>query len=247
MSRAVKKSGKRLQDSKSDPPELKIVIPNLCDLPRATKCPELPIDILLLTVKDCEFLSCYAHLSNPFKDFVASLGTFVYFGNVAADDQDAKLKIGLMRCDEGSTGPGSSLIAVKNAITALRPKGAISVGYCSGLNKVRTKLGDVVVAAKLTTYAHKVVVDGQEQSTGTRNLVSRRFLKFIRHVADGWKAPLKIPEVREVKVHSDSEVLSGPEKISADERREKLIHWYPQAIAVEMEGEGTFDGKSILQ
>lgn len=242
MSRATKKSGKRSKDSKGDPPELNIVIPNLGDLPKATKCPspELPIDILLVTVKDCEFLSCYAHLKNPLKCHISSLGTYVYFGDVA-DDQDAKLKIGLMRCHEGSTGPGSSLITVENAITVLRPKGAISVGYCSGLNKIRTKLGDVVVSAKLTTYAPKIVIDGQEQSTGTRNVVSRRFLRLIKHVADGWEAPLKSPEVREVKVHSDGEILSGPEKVSDGGRRDELVKLCPQAMALEMEGEGTVD------
>lgn len=239
MSRSAKKSGKGLK--KSSPPKINIVIPRLCDLPTAgSSSIELPIDILLLTVKDCEFLSCYAHLSNPFKDFVQSLGTFVYFGNVA-NDQDSEMKIGLMRCDEGSTGPGSSLITVINAITALRPKAAISVGYCSCLNKMKTKLGDVVVPATLTTYASRIVQDGQEQSTGTRSLVSRRFLQLIRHVADGWNAPLTNPEKREVKVHSSCEVLSGPERISTDTRRDELVQLYPQAMAVEMEGEGTVE------
>jgi len=232
MSRSTKKSAKELK--KSNPPELNIVIPKLRDLPQARSSSiELPIDILLLTVKDCEFLSCYAHLRNPFKGFVSSLGT-VYFGNVA-NDQDSKMKIGLMRCDEG---PGSSLITVKNAITALQPKAAISVGYCSGLKETETKLGDVVVAAKLTTYAPKIVLDGQEQSTGTRSLVGRGFLQLIRHVADGWEAPLTYPEAREVKVHSSCEILSGPEKISANRRRDELVQLYPQAMAVEMEGEG---------
>ena len=240
MSRSAKKSGKRSKASRGDPPGLEIVIPNLCDLPNVTESPSLPIDILLVTVKECEFLSCYAHLSNPFKSFIDKLGTFVYFGTVT-DDQDASVKIGLMRCDEGSTCPGGSLITVKNAITARRPKGAISVGYCSGLNKTKTKLGDVIVSAKLTTYAPKVVTVGQEQSTGTRNDVSQRFRKLIRHVADGWKTPLKNPKEREVKVHCDGEILSGPEKISVDRRRDELVHLYPQAIALEMEGEGTID------
>ena len=246
MSRAVKKSGKRLKDSK--PPKLKIDLPDLRDLPKAAKCPSpwLPIDILLLTVKDCEFLSCYAHLRNPCKGYISSLGTYVYFGNVA-DDQDAKVKIGLMRCHEGSTAPGSSLITVKNAITALQPKGAISVGYCSGLNKMKTKLGDVVISAKLATYAHKIVMDGKEQSTGTTNVVSRRFLQLIRHIADGWEAPLKSPKLREVKVHSDGAILSGPEKVSADERLDELAHLNPQAMALEMEGEGTIDAQFVLQ
>jgi len=155
MSMVRRKSSKKLKDSNSDPPELKIVIPNPSDVPKPTDCPSgwLPIDILLVTVKECELLSCYAHLRNPLRCHISRLGTYVYFGNVA-DDQDARMKIGLMKCHEGSIGPGSSFTTVKNAITVLRPKGAIAVGYCSGLNKMKTKLGDVVVSEKLTTYAN---------------------------------------------------------------------------------------------
>lgn len=224
-------------DDNGDPPALDINLPKLCDLPATTKNPSLPIDILLVTVKDCEFLSCYAYLRNSFKRYFDSLG-YVYFGDVV-DDQDANVKVALIRCCEGSTGPGSSLITVKNAATVLRPKGVIAVGCCSGLNKEKTKLGDVVVSVKLTTYASKIVLrDNQEQSTGTRNLVSPRFLQLIRYVADGWKAPLKIPAEREVKVHSNGEFLSGPEKVSAERRREELVRSHPQAMAIEMEGEG---------
>ncbi len=233
MSRAERRSSK---DGNGDPPELDIILPKLRDLPTFTKCPSLPIDILLVTVKDCEFLSCYAHLRNSFKWYFDSLG-YVYFGN-AVDDQDADVKVALLRCNEGSTGPGSSLITLKNAATVLGPKGAISVGCCSGLNQEKSKLGDVVVSAELTTYASKIVMDDQEQSTGTRSLVSRRFLQLIRHVADGWTAPLKIPEEREVDVHSHGEFLSGPEKVNADWRRKELVHLHPQAMAIEMEGEG---------
>ncbi|KAL9965588.1 hypothetical protein ACROYT_G029409 [Oculina patagonica] len=235
MSGAERKSSK---DGNGDPPELDINLPKLRDLPTTKKCPSLPIDILLVTVKDCEFLSCYAHLRNSFKWYFDGLG-YVYFGN-AVDDQDADVKVALLRCNEGSTGPGSSLITLKNAATVLGPKGAISVGCCSGLNQEKSKLGDVVVSAKLTTYASKIVMDVQEQSTGTRSLVSRRFLHLIRHVADGWNAPLKIPEEREVDVHSHGEFLSGPEKVNADWRRKELVHSHPQAMAIEMEGEGLF-------
>ena len=239
MSGAEIRSSISLKDGNGDPPELDINLPKLCDLPATAKQPSLPIDILLLTVEDCEFLGCHAHLRNSFKWYFDGLG-YVYFGN-ASDDQDENVKLALMRCDEGSIGPGSSLTTVTNAVTVLRPKAVISVGYCSGLNPEKTKLGDVVVSAKLTTYASKEVIGGQEQSIGTRNLVSRRFLQLIRHVADGWKAPLKIPEMRDVKIHNNGEFLSGPEKISADRRRKELVRLNPQATAIEMEGEGSLD------
>ena len=115
------------------------------------------------------------------------------------------------------------------------------MGYCSGLNKLKTKLGDVVIPVELTTYANEMGLHGEEQFNGTRRLVRRRFLRPINRVTDRWKAPLKSREVREVKVHSDGEILSGPEKVNTDKRRDQLVQLYPRAVAVEMKGKGTFD------
>ena len=35
---------------------------------------ELPVDILSLTVEDCEFLSCFAYLKEPFNSYHISTG-----------------------------------------------------------------------------------------------------------------------------------------------------------------------------
>ena len=145
-----------------------------------------------------------------------------------------------MRRDKALILPRSYLRAVKMAITDLRPKLATSVGYCRGLNKLKTRLGDVVIPVELTTYVNEIVY-GKEQFTGARRLVSRSFLQPINHVAYGLRAPLKCPEVRGVKVHSDGESLSGSQKVSTDKRRDQLIELHPKAVAVEMEVEGTVD------
>ena len=231
------RSGCQTDEDNGDPPECSVHLPDLSDLPSSgtDQCPSQP-DVLLLTVKDCEFLSCYAYLQNPLKRYVHDLG-YVYFG-IVCDEEHEHVKVALMKCYEGSVGPGCSLTAVKDAVTCLKPKGVISVGYCSGLNREKAKLGDVVVCAKLTTYAPKMVLDTEEQSTGTRTVVSRNFLNLIKNVADGWRAPLKNPETREVEAHAGGEFLSGPERISADWQCAKLLEAYPQADAIELEGEG---------
>ena len=114
----------------------------------------------------------------------------------------------------------------------------ISVGACSGLNPDKTKLGDIVVSAKLTTYASKVVTNDQEQWAGISSYVSRRFLNIITNCADGWQPPLKNPEDRPINVHNNGEFLSGPEQIRAEWRRKELLDRHPLATGVEMEGEG---------
>ena len=198
---------------------------------------DLPVDILLLTVTNCEFLACYSELKNPYRCWFDGLG-YVYFSDVGESQEE--LKVALLRCYRNGIGPGGALVSVKNAASVLRPKAVISVGKCSGLNPAKSKLGDVVVSAKLTTYASKVVTNNQEQSTGMRSYVSKRFLDVIKNCADGWQAPLKNPEAQQVQVYTDAEFLSGPEQVRAEWRRDQLAETSPQAMAIENEGEGEF-------
>ena len=203
---------------------------------RPSKHADLPVDVLLLTVKNCEFVACFSELKNPYRCWFDGLG-YVYFSDV--DGSQDKVKVALFKCYENSSCPGGSLVSVKNAATLLRPKAVISVGACSGLHPEKCNLGDVVVSAKLTTYASKVVINNQEQSTGMRSYVSKGFLDVIKNCADGWKAPLKnLADAQQVQVYTAAEFLSGPEQVISEQRRDQLAETNPQAIAMENEGEG---------
>ena len=225
--------------STRDPPELNKVLPSLADVHVITKDSEEadhPVDVMLLTVKDCEFLACYSELKNPDRHYFDGLG-YVYFSDVGESRE--KVKVALLRCYGTSSCPGGSLISVRNAATRLRPKAVIAVGACSGLHPEKCKLGDVVVSGKLTTYASKVVINNQEQSTGMRSYVSKRFLDVIKNCVDGWQAPLKnLADAQQVKVHIAAEFLSGPEQVISGQRCDQLAETNPQAIAMENEGEG---------
>jgi len=240
MSKRSKKAGTGSKDKDGVPPQLNVDVPLTKEYVKVpTKRADeahLPVDVLLLTVKDCAFLACYKQLNNPYRCWFDALG-YVYFEDVD-ESQEEKVKMALIQCYEGSTGPGASLISVKNASNVLHPKAVISVGTCSGLKPQETRLGDVVVSAKLTTYASKVVTSKGEQSTGMRSYVSIRFLNVIKHAADGWGAPLMNRKARKVKVHCDGEFLSGPEEVNAEWQRTQLAKSHLQAIAIEMEGEG---------
>ncbi|KAL9979405.1 hypothetical protein ACROYT_G017064 [Oculina patagonica] len=214
------------QDCNSNPPRLNFEVPKSSDLPKACSKSwndvELPVDFLLLTVEDCEFLGFFPYLEEPFKSYRKDIG-YVWFGCMGSTvGSTKKLKIALMKCSKGSAVPGGSLTVVKNAVKVLKPKSVFSVGACSGLNRVKIKSGDVVVSSKLITPTHKTPA-------------SRDIGTLIRHAADGWKAPLSNPDAMEVRVHCDGAVLSSPEVISED-----LIQQYPEAIAVDTEGEGVF-------
>ena len=225
------------------PPRLNISVPKLSDIqpdPKPWESVELPTDILLLTVKDPEFLSCYAHLKQGsiFKSHVIGLG-LVYFGEIGNNET---VKVCLLRCGHnGAATVDGALNVVRSAVEFLTPKAVICVGFCDGLNQKEAKLGDVVISARLATYCNKKVTKNGVQSCNIKTDVSRNMNALIRSAADGWKAPIttsKDQELFEVKVHCDGVILSGPEQVNSEVRQNELLEQYPDAIAIEMQGEG---------
>ena len=70
------------QNSNASPPELNVTLPLMSDLPKtsfAWSNVELPVDILLLAVEDCKFLSCFAYPSRVTTSVLAlcTLGAWV--------------------------------------------------------------------------------------------------------------------------------------------------------------------------
>ena len=151
------------------------------------------MDVLLLTVEDCEFLSCYCYLEKPFKTYHKDIGP-VYFGAMGSGSQE-KLKVALIKYSKRSVVPGGALPNVTNAGRLLQPKAVISVGTYHALNSENIHIGDILVSSKLATPDFKIPV-------------SRDFGNLIRHASDGWKAPLENPDEWQVQVHCDAEVLS---------------------------------------
>ena len=226
-------------NTSKDPPQLSVKLPRMSDIQSPTKdrnLARLPVDILLLTVKDCEFLACYMHLNNPFRSWFDGLG-FVYFED-ENEGQEEKVAVALLRCHEGSSGPGGSIVTTKNAVSVLKPKGVILVGTCGSLRPEETKLGDVLISAKLTTYGLKVMTSDKELYNNIRTFASKRFLDLIKDSALGWQVPLENSEDPEVKIHSSGELLSVPEVIKTESRRKQLAETFPLAVAVDTEAEG---------
>ncbi|KAM7441969.1 hypothetical protein ABFA07_009003 [Porites harrisoni] len=223
------------------PPEVTINQLKNQDLPKSVThfddC-QLPVDILLLTVEDCEFLSCLSYL-NPgfFKTVHDDLG-FVYLGDMGEGER--KLSIAVMNCYRGSASPGGSMIVVLNAVKVLRPKAVFCVGSCRSLDYDKVKLGDIVMLEKLITYGPCTITEGGIEERGFKVPLKPGLLKLKLRAGDGWKPPLKDPKALEVKIHHGT-ILSGPvEVIDSPKHCKALIERFPEAVAVEEEGEGVF-------
>lgn len=207
------------------------------DLPPEAKrldLDQLPIDILLLTVKDCEFLACLSFMTSFTKRYENDLG-YVYIGSMCKSSD--KMKIAVMKCTMGAAVPGGAAGVVRDAVKALTPKAVFCVGYCRGLNPARVKLGDVVISEKLITYAPSKVTENGIEELGDRVPPSTKLGKLILNAADGWEAPLQDPAELEVEIKRGA-LLSGPQVVEKNELREALIKRFPNGIAIEMEGEG---------
>ena len=238
MSGAAAQSGSS-GASLSNPPEVDFVVLEPCDVSGVSETWEVVdvwIDILLLTAKDCEFFSCLSYL-NPgyYTTYEVDLG-YVYLEEMG--NGDVKLKVALIKCNVGSGVPQGSTIVVPKAVRALHPKAVICVGYCAGLKEKKVKFGDVIISSKLATYAPTKVTGDGIIERGVQVPASPLLSGILRYADYGWKAPLKNSKDLEVKVHKDGLLLSGPEVVSSDKRRMELITRYPDAIGVEMEGEG---------
>ena len=196
---------------------------------------KLPVDILLLTVVDCEFLAC-AHYLKPefYTSYHEKLGP-VCFGEIGEKGQDS-LKIALYQSPD--KGPTEATIVVKNTVEVLQPKAAIWVGFCGGLKEDKVKSGDVVISSKLRTYSAEKVT---EERTVDRNIAAPSFkslLNLLKFADYGWKPPLKNKEKLEVKVVKNGVLLSGPKVVDNKKLRAELTERFPDADAIEMEGEG---------
>ena len=226
-----------------DPPELSIKIPRSKDLPHKAQnfSENFVIDFLLLTAVECELVSCYYYLQDPFVYYNEETG-YVYIGKMGDENEEEKLTVGLKECNMGSGVAGSSM-AVQRIVTALKPKGVFCVGFCGGLNTEKVKLGDVAVSAKLGSYASRKVTEGGIERRGPIVPMSKKLNDIMKHAKNGWHPPLKT-DMGEAgpRMHLGT-MLSGPMLVNSKNERDELLKDYPDAIAIEMEGEGKISFK----
>ena len=136
-----------------------------------------------------------------------------------------------MKCQRGSITAGGSAVSVLAAVRVLRPKAVFLVGVCYSLKSSEVKLGNVVISEKLITCVPS------SKQFGDKIPLKSLPLRMIPNAGDGWKAPLKDPRALEVKIHR-GDFLSVPEEIDNNECCETLIKRFPQAVAMELEGQG---------
>ena len=210
------------------PPQLSFKLKKPSDVPKSTKewgDVHLPIDILLLTAKECDFLSCFSFLDQPFKTYIQGIG-LVYVGCMGDDNDQEKLKVALCYRSVGPAIPGGSFIiaVVQSLVRVLGPKAVFSVGTCISLGLEKARMGDVVISSRLIT------------TEGFKTPVSPHLGSLARDASYGWEAPLKRPDERQIKVHCNGDILSQPLREKCEILN--ICEQYPKAVAIDTIGEG---------
>ena len=223
------------------PPDLSLTLPTdkeigskRCDWSSKEIQSQIPIDILLVTATDHEFKSCYYYMKEIHRSWNTDLG-MVDFGKFGEDN----VIVALIRSEMG---PLPALVVVTNAVEVLKPRVVLFVGICATLNPEKAKLGDVVISAKLAAYANKKIrADNTTEHRGIKANVSRNMSRLILSARHGWQPPLQESSSLDINVHSQAVMLSGPELVDNDNKRQELLNDFPDAIGLEMEGEGNLE------
>ena len=103
---------------------------------------------------------------------------------------------------------------------------------------VPAKLGDVVVCSKIITYAFIKQKGTEIEDRNVKVPLNSRLAKFVNYIGGGWKPLVQNSTGLKVESRGGGVFLSGPEVIDDKDRCAALIKQFPEAIAIEMEGEG---------
>jgi hypothetical protein len=181
-------------------------------------------DILLVISDEDAFFACYSHMKQVKRGYCTKLG-MVDFGQFG-DENDENVKVALMRCSNINATSDMSK-AVKNAAGVLCPKVALLVGICETMKPKKAKRGDVAISARL------------EICGGSKPDVRRNMARVNLSADDGWEPPLKDPNSFKVNVHKEAWMLTVHQP--DDESQvdiDKLKNLYPNALVIEVGGEG---------
>ena len=187
-------------------------------------------DVVLITVNDEEFKAATRILSFPQStDTGKHLGPF-YFGKIGENI------VALVRSAQGATGNAAAQATCQDVIDELSPKVIVLLGVCFGMIEHEQSLGDLLVSTRIAFYCQgRINKDSSVSFRSPQPECERRLRRAFHFAKETWTAPGdgKINP----KVHFGL-VLSGPQLIDNEERKEELRKAFPQAIGGEMEAEG---------
>lgn len=147
-----------------------------------------------------------------------------------------KYKIAHVQCAMGSISRDSSIMTVSTALAKLKSKVVIMIGIAFGVDELKQKIGDVLVAESVIPYNSKRVGELSTIQRGIEAQSSQILLNRFKNIrnwehitGEGKKAELIF-----------TRILSGEELVDNLEHRNKLIEEFKDSKGGEMEGAGLY-------
>ena len=191
------------------------------------------VDVVLLTTTDVERDALY-EVMKPFPGY-AGLVEGALHRNTYRLGQFGRYIAAHVESTMGSQARHGSTLTVHDAIAELSPKAVVIIGIAFGVNPVKQRLGDVIIAETVIPYElqrvdKRVTYRGQPLPCGS--VLSERF----RTRRTGWRFERGEDSVKVFQ----GPLLSG-EKLSDNLTfRNSLVEAFPTAQGGEMEGAGAY-------
>lgn len=145
-----------------------------------------------------------------------------------------KFNTALTKCEMGSVGPGSAVLATEHAKQTWHPKAIIMVGIAFGKEPPEQNIGDVLVASQIIFYEIQKKKKGKLINRGMIPPSNQTLLNRFENALD-WQ--FSRPDGKMCK-YFVGPILSGEKLVNDLEFKSILFDQFPQAIGGEMEGAG---------
>jgi len=190
--------------------------------------------ILIVSATDIETNSIHNKLT-PLYGFDSIIKHFdgnltYYFGVFGC------YKIAHVQCAMGSISRDSSIMTVSTALQKLHSKVVIMIGIAFGVDEVKQKIGDVLIAESVIPYDTKRVgkkdtIHRGMEAQSSQLLVNRfKNIRTWEHIINGGTKAKTI----------FTRLLSGEELVDNIQRRDELTKTFPDSKGGEMEGAGVY-------
>lgn len=189
------------------------------------------IDIMLLTATDVEkeaVMKLLKPLPKKNKILMSHIGVETYYIGMFG-----KFKAVVTKCEMGSLGSGSSILATYEGYNRWYPRGIIMVGIAFGKDSSKQKIGDVLVSSQIISYEPAKITENNIHRGP--NIPSNPILLSRFNNVDTWKFLFPDGTLARREI---GPILSGEKLIDEPKFKASLFKQYPQAIGGEMEGAG---------
>ena len=191
------------------------------------------VDIILVTATKKEYRAVVRSAKPTGRDGKKYIKVTTEDGSKFMLGSYGKNTVAIIRTGQGPKETRKMLEKVQPTIKA---KYVIAIGICYGMNKKKSKLGDIIVAESVWDISQSRVTDDKSLFNPDKYPTGKNLQrKFADH--DTFTVLPDMPDVKPVKIHYGILVTENT-LVASQDYKEDILRQIPKAIGGEMEAEG---------